>query len=171
MKEIAELKRYLQILERAENNPEVWEYLTSGGTGIATLNGYRNAISSIERTEGRGEEERLKAALFTAQLEISKETSKYALAAQFINENIFTIWKGTKTTLSFEEYLASVESLLNPVPTVHVSEEEIERMAEKEIPMFPVYADQLQNLQWKDYINHLRMEWINGFKAALNNKP
>ena len=36
--------RYLEVLERAEAEPELWARLTAG-TGIATLNGLRHAIS------------------------------------------------------------------------------------------------------------------------------
>ena len=39
-----EMERYLPIIERAEADPEVWSRLTEG-TGIATANGYRNAIA------------------------------------------------------------------------------------------------------------------------------
>lgn len=38
-----EMKRHLPILERIMDMPELWESIT-GGTGIATLNGYRAAI-------------------------------------------------------------------------------------------------------------------------------
>lgn len=40
---LAEMERYLLILERAEAIPETWNLLTVG-TGIATANGYRAAI-------------------------------------------------------------------------------------------------------------------------------
>lgn len=39
------LERHLPILERAEECPTIWEELTKG-TGIATLNGYRHALSA-----------------------------------------------------------------------------------------------------------------------------
>ncbi len=39
-----EMARYLPIIERAEAAPEVWSRLTEG-TGIATANGYRDAIA------------------------------------------------------------------------------------------------------------------------------
>jgi len=41
---LAEMKRYLPILEAIEGNPELWERLTARH-GIATANGYRNAIA------------------------------------------------------------------------------------------------------------------------------
>lgn len=41
-----ELLRYLPVLERAEADPEIWEKLTQG-LGIATLNGYKKAVSWI----------------------------------------------------------------------------------------------------------------------------
>lgn len=41
-----ELLRYLPVLERAEADPEIWEKLTQG-LGIATLNGYKRAVSWI----------------------------------------------------------------------------------------------------------------------------
>jgi len=40
---VGELGRHLELLERAEQIPEWWDTLTVG-QGIATLNGYRNAI-------------------------------------------------------------------------------------------------------------------------------
>lgn len=40
----AEMLRYLPVLERAEADPELWGRLTEG-LGIATLNGYRAAIT------------------------------------------------------------------------------------------------------------------------------
>ena len=44
---LKEMKRYLPVLERLEEIPEWWEHLTKG-TGIATLNGYKNAIQNAE---------------------------------------------------------------------------------------------------------------------------
>lgn len=41
---LAEMNRYLPILETIEGNPELWERITARH-GIATLNGYRNAIA------------------------------------------------------------------------------------------------------------------------------
>lgn len=40
----SEMERYLPILEKLEACPELWVRFTEG-TGIATLNGYRNAMS------------------------------------------------------------------------------------------------------------------------------
>jgi hypothetical protein len=40
----AEMERYLPILEKLEANPKLWAEFTEG-TGIATLNGYKNAMS------------------------------------------------------------------------------------------------------------------------------
>lgn len=40
---LAEMQRYLPVLERLEAEPDLWERFTSG-LGIATLNGYRKAI-------------------------------------------------------------------------------------------------------------------------------
>lgn len=45
---LKEMKRYLPVLERLEAMPGTWESLTKG-TGIATLNGYRNAIKQAEQ--------------------------------------------------------------------------------------------------------------------------
>lgn len=41
---LTEMKRYLPILEAVEGDPQLWERLTARH-GIATLNGYRNAIA------------------------------------------------------------------------------------------------------------------------------
>jgi hypothetical protein len=42
---LKEMEMYLPILESLEKNePDMWDFLTQG-TGIATLNGYRNAIA------------------------------------------------------------------------------------------------------------------------------
>jgi hypothetical protein len=42
---LSEMLRYLPVLEALEKNePDMWAFLTQG-TGIATLNGYRNAIT------------------------------------------------------------------------------------------------------------------------------
>ena len=41
---LAEMKRYLPVLQALENKPSAWEWYTDS-TGIATLNGYRNAIA------------------------------------------------------------------------------------------------------------------------------
>lgn len=38
------MKHYLLILERVEEDPELWGELASG-TGMATLNGYRAIIA------------------------------------------------------------------------------------------------------------------------------
>jgi hypothetical protein len=48
---LSEMKRYLPVFELLEKNePEMWDFLTQG-TGIATLNGYRNAIAKAEGKE------------------------------------------------------------------------------------------------------------------------
>lgn len=44
---LTEMSRYLPILEAIEGNPELWERLTARN-GIATLNGYRNAIAKVK---------------------------------------------------------------------------------------------------------------------------
>lgn len=44
---VKELQRFLPVIEAAEKDPEVWALLTQG-TGIATANGYRNAISRAQ---------------------------------------------------------------------------------------------------------------------------
>ncbi len=44
-----EMSRYLEILERAEADPEIWSKLTAG-TGIATANGYRAALAKAVRS-------------------------------------------------------------------------------------------------------------------------
>jgi hypothetical protein len=41
---VREMKRYLPILEALEKEPELWRRFTKG-TGVATLNGYRNVIN------------------------------------------------------------------------------------------------------------------------------
>jgi hypothetical protein len=43
----AEMLRYLPIIEAVERDPEMWQRLTVG-TGIATANGYRAALSKAE---------------------------------------------------------------------------------------------------------------------------
>jgi hypothetical protein len=49
---VEEMKRYLPVIEALENEPELWNRFTKG-TGIATANGYRNAISKFkESTDG-----------------------------------------------------------------------------------------------------------------------
>lgn len=40
---LAQLRRYLPVLEAAERDPETWARLTAG-TGVATLNAYRKSI-------------------------------------------------------------------------------------------------------------------------------
>jgi hypothetical protein len=40
---MAEMLRYLPLIERAEADPALWARLTAG-TGIATANGYRAAV-------------------------------------------------------------------------------------------------------------------------------
>jgi hypothetical protein len=47
-----------------------------------------------------------------------------------------------------------------------MTEEDIKALAKEAIPTHPVYQDLLSDLGWKDYINHLRMEWVKGYKAA-----
>lgn len=42
----AEMRRYLPVIERAEANAGLWVLLTAG-TGIATANGYRAALSGV----------------------------------------------------------------------------------------------------------------------------
>ncbi len=44
---LAEMVRYLPVIERAEQDPELWARLTAG-TGIATANGYREAIRKTQ---------------------------------------------------------------------------------------------------------------------------
>jgi hypothetical protein len=44
---IFEMERFLPILERAEKNPKIWDELTQG-LGIATINGYKNAIEKFK---------------------------------------------------------------------------------------------------------------------------
>ena len=44
---LAEMRRYLPLLERAEADSAVWDRLTAG-TGIATLNGYRHVLEQAE---------------------------------------------------------------------------------------------------------------------------
>lgn len=44
---LREMKRYLPVLESLESIPKLWHNMTKG-TGIATLNGYRNAITKGE---------------------------------------------------------------------------------------------------------------------------
>lgn len=44
---LAEMVRYLPVIEAAERDPALWERLTAG-TGIATANGYRAAIAKAE---------------------------------------------------------------------------------------------------------------------------
>lgn len=46
-KMLAEMLRYLPVLDRAEADPELWGHLTHG-LGIATLNGYRAAIDALK---------------------------------------------------------------------------------------------------------------------------
>jgi hypothetical protein len=41
---VAEMKRFLTVIERAEAEPGTWERLTAG-TGIATANAYRAILS------------------------------------------------------------------------------------------------------------------------------
>lgn len=61
---IREMQRYLPVLQALENEPEAWNACTQG-TGIATLNGYKNAlkeaaamteIAGKATTQGGGEE-------------------------------------------------------------------------------------------------------------------
>jgi len=49
------------------------------------------------------------------------------------------------------------------------TEEEVERMAEEKIPLYPIYADLLDNLKWDIYILHLRKQWIDGYKEGQTN--
>lgn len=49
MNELKEIQRYLPILEELEKYPWLWEHFTKG-TGIATLNGYRAAITEALQT-------------------------------------------------------------------------------------------------------------------------
>lgn len=44
---LAEMVRYLPVIDRAEQDPELWSRLTAG-TGIATANGYREAIRKTQ---------------------------------------------------------------------------------------------------------------------------
>lgn len=41
---MAEMRRYLPLLECAESSPEIWDLLTAG-TGIATLNGFKSVLA------------------------------------------------------------------------------------------------------------------------------
>ncbi len=43
---LSEMQRYLTLIERAESLPKIWAFLTEG-TGIATANGYREAINKV----------------------------------------------------------------------------------------------------------------------------
>lgn len=75
---------------------------------------------------------------------------------------------GTGIEVTQEEALRAMEEYRNqPTP---FSEEEIERMAEDVIKTYPIYADLLSDMRWQTYINHLRMEWVKGYKAAIKNK-
>jgi hypothetical protein len=47
---VEEMKRYLPVIEALENEPELWNRFTKG-TGIATANGYRNAISQFKESQ------------------------------------------------------------------------------------------------------------------------
>jgi hypothetical protein len=47
---VEEMKRYLPVIEALENEPELWNRFTKG-TGIATANGYRNAISKFKESQ------------------------------------------------------------------------------------------------------------------------
>jgi hypothetical protein len=47
---VSEMKRYLPVIEALEKEPELWERFTKG-TGIATANGYRNAIKQSQDRE------------------------------------------------------------------------------------------------------------------------
>ncbi len=47
------------------------------------------------------------------------------------------------------------------------TDEEIMWLATDAIPVYPIYADALDSLDWGKYIDHLRMEWAKGYKAAL----
>ena len=44
---LKEMQRYLPILERLEEDASLW-FEFSGGTGLATANGYRNAITKAK---------------------------------------------------------------------------------------------------------------------------
>jgi hypothetical protein len=47
---LKEMQRYLPILERLEEDVLSW-FEFSGGTGLATVNGYRNAITKAKEAE------------------------------------------------------------------------------------------------------------------------
>jgi len=47
---IAEMKRYLPILEKLESRPDLWGELAEG-TGIETANGYRHAIERATKAQ------------------------------------------------------------------------------------------------------------------------
>lgn len=44
----AEMRRYLPVINKAEQYRHTWDFLT-GGTGIATANGYRAALQQEKR--------------------------------------------------------------------------------------------------------------------------
>jgi hypothetical protein len=48
---LAEMRRFLPLIERLEANPSLWVDLTSG-LGIATANGYRAAITKAMEAAG-----------------------------------------------------------------------------------------------------------------------
>lgn len=46
VKALREMARYLPVIENAERHPAIWEMATEG-TGIATANAYRQALTNV----------------------------------------------------------------------------------------------------------------------------
>lgn len=56
-------------------------------------------------------------------------------------------------------------------PSSGMSEEEIEKLAEDTYPIYPIEKHLIENLSWSGYINHLRIAYKNGCRAALKTPP
>jgi hypothetical protein len=113
-KVLSEMKRYLPVLERAEADPELWQRLTQG-TGIATLNGYRNALSSLspDNTEdfGPGDNNSEAALLVTPHSEvgnsIEQEFKRYMSHAYMIGAVDSTGLRASSE--SFEQWFIEIK--------------------------------------------------------------
>jgi len=63
---------------------------------------------------------------------------------------------------AIEGTMEITETLLSEQPSQSNVSEDVEKAAEDKIPVYPIYADFLENLNWQGYINHLRISFKDG---------
>jgi hypothetical protein len=59
---------------------------------------------------------------------------------------------------------------MNQEQRIKELEAEAEWKAIDAYPIYPIYADQLDRLGWKDYIKHLQVAFKNGYLSRLNDE-